>query len=97
VRTARRYAQSPRDQVPDDGANQSGKYHLRIDDTGLDDSGTNGMRDVEPEHREGDKIEERRPEHRVLRPQHPRRDDGRNRIGGVVQPVEEVEQQRDCD
>ena len=34
---------------------------------------------------------------RVLRPQHPGRDDGGDRIGGVVQSVEEVEQQRDGD
>jgi hypothetical protein len=52
---------------------------------------------VEAEHQEGDEVEERRPQDRVLRPQHPRRHDGRNRIGGVVQSVQEIEQQRDCD
>ena len=52
---------------------------------------------MKPEHREGDEIEERRPEHRILRPQHAGRDDGRDRIGGVVQSVQEVEQQRDGD
>ena len=97
VRTAGRYPQSPGDQVPDDGAHQGGEDHLRIDDAGLDDPGADGIGDVKPEHQEGDEIEERRPQHRVLRPQHPGRYDGRNRVGGVVQPVEEVEQQRDCD
>ncbi len=71
--------------------------HLRVDDAGLDDPGADGVGDVKPEHQEGDEIEERRPQHRILRPQHPGRDDGRNRVGGVVQSVEEVEQQRDCD
>ncbi len=97
VRTGGRNAQSPGDQVPDDGADQGGEYHLRIDDAGFDDAGADGVRDVEPEHQEGDEIEERRPQHRILRPQHPGRDDGRDRVGGVVQSVEEVEQQRDCD
>ena len=73
------------------------KITLRIDDAGLDDAGADGLRDVEPEHQEGDEVEERRPKHRVLRPQHPGRHDGRDRIGGVVQSVEEIEQQRDGD
>ncbi len=34
---------------------------------------------------------------RVLRPQHAGRDDGGDRVGGVVQAVQEVEQQRDAD
>ncbi len=53
--------------------------------------------DMQSEHSEGDEIEERRPEHRILRPQHPGRDDGRDRVGGVMQPVQEVEGERDRD
>ncbi len=64
---------------------------------GFDDAGPDGAGDVEPEHHEGDEVEEGGPEHRVMRPQHPRGYDGRDRIGGVVQSVEEVEQQRDRD
>jgi len=45
---------------------------------------------MKPEHQERDKIEERRPQHRVMRPQHPGRYDGRDRIGGVVQSVQEI-------
>jgi len=52
---------------------------------------------VQPEHQERDEIEERGPKHRELRPQHSGRDDGRDRIGGVVQAVQEVEQQSDGD
>jgi hypothetical protein len=42
-------------------------------------------------------IEEGGPEHCPLRRQHPRRDDGGDRIRGVVQAVQEVEQQGDGD
>ena len=73
------------------------KITCGVDDAGLDDAGADGVGDMQPEHQEGDEIEERRPQHRVLRAQHPGRYDGRDRVGGVVQPVEEVEQQRDCD
>ena len=54
------------------------------------------LRHVQPEYGERDEIEERRPDHRRLRPQHARRDDGRDRVGGVVQAVQEIEQQRDA-
>ena len=64
---------------------------------GLDDAGADGVGDIDAEHPERHEIEERRPEHRILRTQHPGRHDRRDRIGGVVQPVEEVEQQRDRD
>ena len=73
------------------------KITVRIDHARLDDAGADGVGDVEPEHQEGDEIEEGRPEHRILRAQHPGRHDRRDRIGGVVQAVEEVEQQRDRD
>ena len=64
---------------------------------GLDDAGADGVGDMQAEHQEGDEVEERRPQHRILRPQHAGRDDGRDRVGRVVQAVEEVEQQRDGD
>src|SRR5438128_1146574 len=51
----------------------------------------------EHSHHEGHEIEERRPDHRILRPQYAGRHDGRDRIGGVVQSVEKVEQQRNPD
>ena len=97
VRTGRGNSERPGDQVPDDGADQRCEDHGRIDDARLDDAGADGIGDVQPEHQEGDEIEEGRPQHRILRPQHAGRHDGRDRIGGVVQSVEEVEQQRDRD
>jgi hypothetical protein len=47
------------------------------------------------EHEKGNKIEEGGPHHRITRPQHPRRYKGCDRIGGIMQPIEEVERQRD--
>ncbi len=91
VRTGGRDAQCPGDQVPDDGADQRRKNNLGVDHARFDDAGADGVGHVESEHREGDEIEERGPEHRVLRPQHPGRHNRRDRVGGVVQAVEEVE------
>ena len=45
----------------------------------------------------GDEVEERRPDHRLLRREHARRDDGGDRVRGVVEAVQEVERQRDED
>ena len=63
----------------------------------LDDARPDRLRHVQPEYRERDEIEERGPDDRGLRPQHARRHDGRDRVGRVVKPVQEVEQQRDRD
>jgi hypothetical protein len=97
MRARGRNPQSPCDQIPDDRADEGCKDDRHIDHAGLDDPGADGTGDVEPEHQEGDEIEERRPEHRVLRPQHAGRYDRRDRVGGVVQSIEEVEQERDGD
>ena len=64
---------------------------------GLDDPRADGVGNVKPEHRKRDEIEERGPGHRIFRAQHPRRHDGRYRVRGIVQAVEEVEQQRNTD
>ncbi len=89
--------EAPGDQIPDDRTREGGKDHPRIDHAGFDDPGADGVRDIEAEHAEGDEVEERRPEHRILRPQHTGRNDRRDRVGGVVQAVQEVEQQRNRD
>ena len=46
---------------------------------------------------EGDEVEKGRPGDRILRFEHAGGHDGRDRIGGVVQPVQEIEQQGDAD
>ena len=50
---------------------------------------------MQAEEEKGDEIEERRPRDCILRPQHARRNDGGDGIGGVVQAVQEIEEQ--CD
>ena len=97
MRRTRRNAEHPGGDVPGDGADQRAQDDARIDDPGIDDPGPQGLRHMEAEEQEGDEVEERRPEHRVLRAQHPRRDDGGDGIGRVVQAVEEVEEQGDGD
>ena len=69
----------------------------RVDDMRVDDAGAERLGDVQAEEQEGDEVEERRPGHRVARPEHARRHDGGDRVGGVVQAVEEIERQRDGD
>jgi hypothetical protein len=49
------------------------------------------------EEQEGDEVEERRPRHCMVRPQNPRRHDGRDRVRRIMQAVEEIEQERDDD
>ena len=49
------------------------------------------------EDEEGEEVERGRPHHGRERRQHPGRDDGRDRVGGVVETVDEVEQQGDRD
>ena len=49
------------------------------------------------EEQEGNEIEERRPDHRVLWAQHPRRHHRCDRVGGIVQAIEEIERERDGD
>jgi hypothetical protein len=50
---------------------------------------------VNAEYKESNKIEKGGPHDRVTWPQHSGRNEGRNRVGGIVKPVEEVKRQRD--
>src|SRR5712692_3580542 len=97
VRAARGNPQPPGDQVPADRSHQSAEYHRRIDDIRRNDPGSNRLGDMEPEEQECDKIEERGPDDGVLRSQHAGGHDGRNRVGGVMQPIQGIEDQRDRD
>ena len=60
MRTARRHAERPSDQVPDDRPDQGCENHLRVDHLGMNDAGADGLRDVKAEHRERDEVEESR-------------------------------------
>src|SRR5687767_15240448 len=52
---------------------------------------------MQAKEQEGDEVEESRPSYRMLRFQDPCRHDGGDGIGGVVQAVEEVEEQSHTD
>ena len=93
----RRDAVEPGDNVPDDSASECRKDNERVDDIGIDNAGAERLRDMQAEEKEGDEIEERRPEDSVLRPQDPCRNDGRDGVRRVVQTVEEIEEQRNGD
>ena len=97
MRAAGGNAGPPGDQIPGDRAHQGPEDHPRVDDLGGHDPGADGLRDMQPEDQERDEVEECRPHHRIARPQHARRDDGRDRVGGIVQAIEKIEHKRDHD
>jgi hypothetical protein len=97
VGTARRNAGEPGQHVPHDGACERAEHHAGVDSACIHDAGAESIGDVEAEHQEGHEIEESRPEHRVSGLQHTRRDYRGDGICSIVQPVEKVEQQGDCD
>ena len=66
----------------------------RIHGLGGNNAGSDRLRDVKPEEQERDEIEKCRPDHRIVRPQYAGGDHGRDGVGGIVQPVQEVERQR---
>lgn len=85
------------DDVPDDGANQRREDHLRRHDGRIDDAGAERFGHMQAEEQEGDEVEEGRPCDRILRAQHTGGDDGGDGIGGIVQTVQKIEEQRDGD
>ena len=90
-------AEHPGEDVPDDRADQSREDHRGGDDLHVDDALADRVGDVEPEEEEGDEVEEGGPGDRELRAEHAGRYHRRDRIGGVVQAVQEIEQQGDAD
>ena len=52
---------------------------------------------MQAEKQEGNEVEEARPQDGSTRWQDPRRDDGRNRVRCVVQPIQEIKNQSDGD
>jgi hypothetical protein len=73
------------------------KFHAERHDRGVDHAGADGLRDRGAERERGDEVEEGGPRHRVARREDARRDDGRDRVRGVVEAVDEVEDQRHGD
>ena len=96
VARARRQADEPRDEVPRDRPDEAGHHdverdHLRIDDP-LGDG--RGDRDRDERARE---VQDRRARDRQARRERSGRDARGDRVRGVVEPVREVEEERDDD
>ena len=63
----------------------------------IDQARADRLGDGRAERERRDEIEEGRPDDRLARAEHPRRDDRRDRVGRVVEAVDVVEDQRDAD
>jgi hypothetical protein len=96
VRRGGRQAQPPGEEVPGDGPDQPGEDHGLRDHVGIDGL-ADGVGHVRLEDQEGDEVERGRPDNRHPWGQDPGRDDGGDRVGGVVEAVGEVEHQRQQD
>ena len=97
VRRARRDAVPPGDEVPGDRADQRAEDDVVVDDAGLDDALADRRRDAQVEDEDRDDVEEGGEDDRLLRLQHAGRDDGGDRVRGVVEAVHEVERDRQHD
>ena len=73
------------------------KMTCPVDDVRRDDPGADGLRHMQAKEQEGDEIEERSPDDRDTGRKHARRDHRRDRICGVMQPVEKIEDEGDRD
>jgi len=69
--------------------------HRVVDRRRRDDSRADGLRHRHPENEEGDEVEEGSPDHGLQGGENAGGYDRRDRVGGVVEPVEEVEDQGD--
>ena len=92
-----RKSQKPGDQIPENGAQQSAQHHAGIHYHGVDQPLAQGLGNRRSHHECRHEVEERRPHHRYSRAQHPGRDYGSDRVGTVVEAVDEIEDQRDAD
>ena len=72
VRRAGGDAVVPGDHVPDDRADQRAEDHVVVDRHGIDDALADGRRDLEVKDEDRDEVEECRPDHRLVGPQHAR-------------------------
>ena len=94
---AGRNTQVPGDDVPHDRAGQRTEDDAAVHHASAHDARAHRLRNVQPEYRERDEIEERRPNDSGLRPEHAGRHHRRDRVRGVVQSVEKIEHQRHGD
>ena len=97
VRGGRGQAPPPGEQIPDDGAEQPGQDDVLIDVFQANHAAADGLGDGSAEEKSSQKIKSRRPQHGEPGGQHARGDHGRDAVGGIVEAVEEVEDQGDQD
>ncbi len=97
VRRAGGQRQPPRDEVPENSARQAGHDDVGRHQVQIHESLAHrfGHRRAEQERRH--EVEKPGPQHGLPRRKHARGHDGGDRIGGVVESVDEVEDQRDAD
>ena len=76
-------------------SHERAEYDLMIHDIRRNDSGADRLCNVRAEHQKCDEVEKCRPGNGGLWPQHPRRNHGRDRVSGVVQTIEKIEDERD--
>ncbi len=98
VRGGGRQSLPPRDQVPDDAAQQRAQDHLRghIDHVGVEQARGDGQRDGGAGER-ADEVHERGEHHRPAGREHFGRHHGGDGVGGVVEAVDELEDERGQD
>jgi hypothetical protein len=97
MRAARWDPSPPGDQIPDNRRRKAAKITRGVTMAGSMRPVPSVCATVQAEEQEGDEIEEGGPKHRQPRRQHPGGDDGGNGVGGVMQAVEKIEQQRHGD
>ena len=97
VRRTGRQPPIPCDQVPADRADEGGQDHPRIHDVRAHDAPAHRGRHVHAEAEGGDEVEDGGPHHGLERRQDPRRHHGGDRVGRVVEAVDEVEEEGDGD
>ena len=97
VRRARGQAEVPGDHVPYDGSHQSGEDDRVCEDPLIDHILGDRAGHRRSEDQECREVEERGPRDSQSRREDARRDDRRDRVGRVVEPVEEVERQGNGD
>ena len=89
-------AACPRDHIPEGRAHKSPEDHGSINGGGRDDAAAQRLRNMQPKEQEGDEVEESGPCHSHLRPEHTGGHNRRDGIGRIMEAVDEVKQQGQC-
>src|SRR5688572_11642885 len=88
--------QIPGDEVPGDGAEQPAQDDVGVDDADIDQAFADRLCHRSAHGERGNEVEERCPDHRDPRSEHPGGNDSGYRVGAVVKTIDEIEDQGDC-